>query len=323
MADILTPTLSAIENMRSEASDALGRLEDATRVPYLSWFDFAAIEGFAPAEPNKISTTARDIPHLEKVPTPTLDKLTLDRYNQHVWQGTNLNALQTKIMDWIDTGGVGISQEVQDAIFGQGRERNLQALRDRLDLAGVRTGAKGFRYANSMTRVLQNQALQEYDNKQSDLSREIVRTMAELAQKNVQFAFQEDVAIETLHADFAVKYAKVFQDNNTQILERFRVEQDARIAEFEGTVKALQLEVEIQLKNAGLDSDHQERLLKTWQSDLTAHIERGKAQIAQAETNSQLRMAAIETLAMVYMDSIKGLTGSAISVTTAKIAAGK
>ena len=319
MADIQQDTINAITTMRAEAMQAYERLETIASLPYLSWFDFSALEGFSPAEPTLIES--KGLPSLEKVPTPNLTGIsaeTYERYRAHVWQGTNLDELQAKAMEWINSGGVGISQDVQDAIFNQGRERDLQTLRDELDLAGARTGARGFRYANSMTRTLQNQALERYSYKKTDLSREIVKTIADLAQKNVQFAFQEDVAIEGLHADFAIKFADLLRNINRDTLDRFKIEQDARIVEFEGELKRFGLGVEIDLKNATLSADHQSRLLETWKTHVGILTDRGKAQILQSEEASRVKLTAAEKLADVYSTTIQNLTGSAISVVTSK-----
>lgn len=319
MSDIMQTTMDAINSIRSEAMQAYDRLENIAALPFLSWFDFSSLPGFGPEEPRYVELGQS--PKLEKASAPWLDALgpdTLDRYHTHVWQGTNLNALQTKIMEWIDNGGVGISSTVQQDIFNQGRERDLQTLRDEMDIAGARAGARGFRYANSMTRTLQNQAIQRYSDKKADLSREIVRTIADLAQKNVQFAFSQDVAIEGLHADFAVKFADLYRNINRDILDRFRVEQETRVAEFEGELKILGMDIEARLKNAEIGSLHQRQLLEAWTVNVGIITERGKAQIEQSKQANATKLAAARSLAAVYSSTIQNLTGSAISVVTKK-----
>lgn len=320
MADILTDTLTAITNMKAEAKDAMDRLENIASLPYLSWFDFSQLAGFTPEGPGEL-TTIGEIPKLEMVATPgleTMDQSDLEKYRHHMWYGTNLDALQSLLMDWIQTGGVGISVDTQDALFNKARERNMQATQDRLDLAGARVGARGFRYANSMVRTLQNQALTDMDFKLADLNRDIVILMSDLAQKNVQFALEKDVAIENLHADFAIKFGDMFSTINRAVLDRFKIEQDARIAEFEGTLKAMDFDIQLQTKQATLDMEHQQRLLASWSTTASLLLERGKAQIQQSEEASRTKLTAATTLATVYTDSIKSLTGSAVSITTAK-----
>jgi hypothetical protein len=320
MADILNDAISAIQTMRSEAMTAYDKLESIAQLPFLSWFDFSALPGFQPESPGKIELGTA-LPLLEKASVPLLDALgpeTLERYRAHIWQGVNLDSMQGKIMQWIENGGVGISPELQDAIFDQGRERDLRTLKDEMDMAGARTGARGFRYPNSMTRTLQNQALARYSDKKADLSREIIKVIADLAQKNVQFAMAQDVDIEKLHADFAIRYADLYRNINKDILDRFRVEQEARIVEFEGKLKTLGLDIEIQLKNATLSMEHQQQLLETWKTQVSILTERGKAQIEQSKQASAVKLSAASKIAEVYSRTIQGLTGSAIKVETSK-----
>lgn len=321
MAEILDDTIAAIHNMQSEALAAYDKLESIAALPFLSWFDFSALPDFVPEAADKIEIGTASIPILDHVNVPALDSITPDsfeRYRAHIWEGTNLDSMQTTLMQWVESGGVGISSETQNAIFQQGRERDLQTLRDEMDLAGARTGARGFRYANSMTRTLQNQAMERYSYKQSDLSREILRTIADLAQKNVQFAVQQDVAIEGLHADFAIKFADMFRNINRDILDRFRIEQETRIAEFEGELKTFGLDIEVRLKNASLSLEHQQQLLQTWVQQVNILTERGKAQIEQSRQASATKLAAASKIAEVYSRTIQGLTGSAVKIETTK-----
>lgn len=321
MADVLQTTLDAIDTMRSEALEATSRLESIAALPFLSWFDFSQLEGFNPEAPNQLEFFER-LPELESVSLRGLENINqaqLDKYKRHIWGATNFNDLQKKLMKWVETGGVGISEDTQTAIFEQGYERSLQVLRDKLDLAGARTGGKGARYANSFTKSLQAQALTEWGYGRDDLNREIVKIISDLAQKNVQFAIQQDVAIETIHSNFAINYSKLFLDIYKMILERFRVEQEARIAEFEGKIKTLDMDVRIKIAQGSLDMDHQQRLLAAWDKEATLLVERGKAQIAQSEQANRVKLSAASNLAEVYINSLNSLNGNATSIEIKKV----
>ncbi|WP_243689463.1 hypothetical protein [Geotalea toluenoxydans] len=221
-------------------------------------------------------------------------------------------------MEYIETGGVGIEQAVQDAIFNQGRERDLQTLRDAMDMAGARTGAKGCRYPTSMTKALQREAITTYQNAKADLNREIVRIMADLAQKNVQASIQAGISIEQLHADFAIKFSALHLDNARLIIEKFRTEQDAYVSEFEGTLKGIMANMEVQNVNGNLELSYQESLRQKWQIEANILLEKGKAQVQQAEQANNVKIAASQNLIAATTGMMQSLSNNAVTVISEK-----
>lgn len=306
-----------VQALQTEVQESMQRMENIASLPYLSWFNFSQTPTFEPQRAGVISVS--DLPELKKaILNLDLSNDSLDKYRSHIWQGTDLDTLQNKLMEYVQSGGVGIEQAVQDAIFNQGRERDLQALRDAMDWAGARTGAKGCRYPNSMTKALQSEAIAKYQYAKTDLNREIVKIMADLAQKNVQFAIQADISIEQLHADFAIKYSALYLDNTRLIIEKFKTEQDSYIAEFEGTLKGVLANLEVQKVNGTLELTYQQNLQKKWEIEANILLDKGKAQIQQAEQANVVKLDAAKNVALTAVGLVQNLTGSAISVYTKK-----
>lgn len=306
-----------VQALQSEVQDAMQRMENIASLPYLSWFNFSQTPAFEPQRAGVISLS--DLPKLKQaILNIDLSNDSLTKYRSHIWQATDLNTLQAKLMEYVTTGGVGIEQAVQDAIFNQGRERDMQAMRDAMDLAGARTGAKGCRYPNSMTKALQKEILVKYQDTKGDLNREIVKIMGDLAQKNVQFAIQAGISVEQLHADFAIKYSALYLDNARLIIEKFKTEQEAYIADFEGTLRGLLANLEVEKINGSLELQYQGNLQKKWEIEANLLLERGKAQVQQAEQANNVKLAAAQNTATTAVGLVQNLTGSAISVYTKK-----
>jgi len=307
---------SSLQELQSEAEDALEKLEDFA-TGSLTWVSFGSTPVFSPAEIPGVDQS--DIPDLAKPTLPSnlaLEPSVLERYNTHVWSAAALDIMQTKLMEFIQNGGTGIDLEVQDALFDADKERQDQVLRDAMDKAGARSSARGFRYPSSMTKAMQSEILQKWQFDMRERSREVVRLMAELAQKNVQFAIDEEIKIETLHSDFAIRYAGLFQNITSALVDKFRAETSAYIAEYEAATRYVLARVDVAKANGQLKLGEQELLLKKWETEVVNSTNRTKAAIAQAEQQTQIRLEAAKQLAVSYVGLANSKQANAIAVLT-------
>lgn len=306
-----------VQSLQSEVQEAMQRMENIASLPYLSWFNFSQTPTFEPQRAGVISIS--DLPTLKQaILNIDLSNDSLTKYRSHIWQATDLDTLQNKLMEYIESGGVGIEQAVQDAIFNQGRERDLQILRDKMDLAGARTGAKGCRYPNSMTKAEQRVALSEYGYGKEDLNREITKIMADLAQKNVQFAIQAGISVEQLHSDFAIKYSALYLDNAKLIIDKFRTEQEAYVSEFEGTLRGILANLEVEKVNGTLELQYQGNLQEKWRIESEILLEKGKAQVQQAEQANNVKLSAAANLVGATTGMMQALSSNSVAVVTKK-----
>jgi hypothetical protein len=268
---LLDQAYGEVQGLQAAAQTALGNLTTAASLPFLSWFDMAKITPFAPANPAAIAlhgapTNVKPVDTALAKPAARL-KITLDSLPQ-MRQATlesapdfNYNPelftdLENQVMAILTSGGQDIAPAVQDAVFNQGHERLMQTTRDSLDLTGARTGSKGCRYPNSMTKAQQNEIILTFTWQRSDLSREIVRTMADLAAKNLQAALAAGVSIEQAKADIALKVFTTLLEAQRLVVEKFRAETEAYLAEFEGHIKAITLELEAEKLDQSIELEY-------------------------------------------------------------------
>jgi hypothetical protein len=319
MADVQTIINSideSLKDLQNEAEDALGKLEDfATTWSGHTWVDFGSTPLFSPAEIPGIDRAG--IPELQRPTLPSslaLEPQVLERYNTHVWSSGVLDDLQAKLIEFVETGGTGISLDVQDAIFNADKERQDQVLRDAMDRAGARSGARGFRYPNSMTKAMQSEILQKWQFDMRERSREITRLIADLAQKNVQFAIAENIKVETLHSDFALRYAGLFQNITAALVDKYRAETSAYIAEYEAETRYVLSQVDVAKANSSIKLGEQQLLLRKWETEVTNATNRTKALISQAEQQTQLRLEATKQLAVSYVGLANTKQANAIAV---------
>lgn len=296
-----------VQSLRDEASGALDEIEQFASGWNIDEVLFGLTPTFSPADIPSIN--ADDMPELEKPNMPAnlaLEPQVIERYKTHVWEDAHLDALQETLLGYIESGGVGIDADLQTAIFEADKDRQDQTLRDSLDMAGARTGAKGFRYPTSMTKAVQSEILQKYQFDMRERSREITRLIAELAQKNVQFAIEANIKVESLHSDFAIQYAGLFQNITAALVDKYRAEVSAFIAEYDAKTKMVLAQVDISKASAEVELGEQTLLLKKWDTEVRNATERTKALIEQQGSNTKIQLGAAESLATALI----GIAGS-------------
>ncbi len=287
---ILSESKAYADAMKSCLDDALERLESFAAYP-LAWVDFAPSATFIPEKATRVS--AESLPTLEKAEfgAEFLDPASeLQEYKGHVFIAPFLDQMQTRLWEWVDDGGVGIDDDTQEALWNNMRERDLQTLSDALDAAADADAKRGFAYPTKRrmaTAIIANHQITR-DNR----NWEITAQLSQLAQQNVQSAIQSNIGIEQLHSQFSLGLSGVFNTIKGRIIDKFRVEQEARIAEFTAAMDTIKAGYELGRVNAEIDNRYQELLAKCYEVDKHISTNRTGALIQQAEQASQLRLQA-------------------------------
>ena len=291
---ILNDSQEYVDALKSELTDAVDALESFA-TDRMTWVDFPSRTVFEPEKPARL--TGDDLPDL----TPLVfgaefgdPAAELNIYKGHVFIAPFLNTMQTTLMGWVESGGVGISQAVQDALIGNMRERDLQALNDGLQAVAATDAKKGFAYSTHRRRT--TEVIVNYQQTQENRNREITVMMAELAQKNVQAAIAANINIEQLHSSFSLGLSGIFVQIKNRIIEKFRIEADVRIAEFDAKIKAILAGYNVAEVNGRLDISYQELLSRKWEVEMREGSNRTGALIQQAMNQTQLRLSAMATL---------------------------
>lgn len=298
----------SILSLQSQAQEVLTQLQDVAGLPYLSWFDFAAVLPPALKQPDHI--TLGDLGAFQKA---RMGQAASFDFTPELFP-----AIEAQIMGIVESGGQNIAPAVQDAIFNQGYERLKQTTRDALDLAGARTGAKGFRYPNSMTKVQQTEITLNFAWQRSDLSRQIVREFADLVQKNLQMAVSAGVSIQEATTNLAVRSYTAALEAQRLVVETFKVETDANVAVYSEQLKTALAQLEADVDNAKLDIQVQEQTLNLFRTNSQNIIEMGRAQIQQSEEANRVKLEAIKGYVTAITALIQNMSASAVSIVTKK-----
>ena len=181
-----------------------------------------------------------DIPVIpDYVGSATYQPYSFNPHVSHVWDTTEMNSLQQKVFDALSSGGIGLSQSLQDAIFQSDRERKLQVLSDSLQAVDAGMGAKGFRLPNDMLKAARNEVIQKYQFDLENQSREITKLMEEHARINWQFCVEKGISSEQFHADFTTRYDQMFIEMKRAAVEQYRLEVEAEVAVYKSKIEGI------------------------------------------------------------------------------------
>jgi hypothetical protein len=196
------------------------------------------------------------------------------KYKNHVWEAWQINGLEDKLMNIVTTADVGVLKELsgvgipialQESMYLYQQDIDRQDLEYSLDVLDGKWAADG--YALPPDALVYNRAweIERYNQKRTDRTRNIYADIAKLAQQNVQWAYENGIKIEQMHADFAINYAKIYKDIIDAIVSVYKAQVEIAIAEMEGHIKKLNAQIEVAKLN--IDKESTEMKLKVEQAN--------------------------------------------------------
>ncbi len=198
------------------------------------------------------------------------------------------DALTAKLLSDVQSGGTGLSAEIEEAIWERARERDNKDYEEASTKLDSKWSGRGFSLPNGVLVELQQDLIVDDRNQRVERSRDILIKQGELAQVNTHFALTSSMNLEQLelnHAneiynralessksmmEFGIAFHNLrISDYNIQ-LERYRaqaVEQSSRLDAEKLRLEAYRMELlELDAKS-GLDKD----LLNEYNLDLTRY----------------------------------------------------
>lgn len=233
---------------------------------------------------------------------------TLVAHKDHVWEAEEAQYIWDQIRASFVSGGIGLTQSLQNAIFNTDRERKLQVLNDSLQAVTARLGSRGFNIPNNMLTGPRNEIIQKYQFDYDNQSREIVKLMEEHARTNWQFCVDKGIGLEQFHADFTNKYDVLFIEMIKASLDKYRIAVEVELNAFRTKLES----INAILQTAKLRIDASA-------TGLNAEIEKAKLEVdiaAKAATIAvQSHSAEVSRLSQAYSsyaDLVKSFANTAM-----------
>lgn len=244
--------LAEIKKVASDARDDLSALAQG----HLNFFSYNPIPDY---EPNT-GYTPQDISLGEVVPFAKpvlnvavykdLEPVAVEDFEAPVISGTfapqdfdptaisgEIEALATKVLDFIDNGGPGISTEVQTAIADNMRERDLQLVADSILSVAVSDALSGFPFPTSMTMAAKNEIIKKYQDDRSNRNREIVMLMTDRAHQTAMKGIDAGISLTQIKSNLQAEIWRLYYSMQGLILEEFRTKVAAAVSVYETEIR--------------------------------------------------------------------------------------
>lgn len=263
VTDCQTVAQEGISRMESEMLSSFSTILDKPELAYGDYrFDLPTI----PA-----------IPDFETSAVYTL--LNSNLHTDHVWSSGESKYLWAKIEDAFISGGIGITKDLQNAIFNADRERKLQALNDSLQAVSAGFGARGFSVMSNLLTGPRNEIILKYQQDMENQSREITKLMEEHARLNWQFCVERGISLEQFHADFTSRYDTLYLDMIKTSIEKYRSDLEMDLLKFRADLENITARLEIAKSQASINT-----------AAISAEIEKAKIEVDMAEKSAQINI---------------------------------
>lgn len=310
-----TSVKAYLEEVQQDADKAVERLESFTN-KNLTWVDFPYQEGFDPGvveqiDPSTFAKLGKASMNLD------LSLFDPDRYKSHTYVSEFFDFLEPKLTEFINTGGTGIDDAVQDAIFENHRERKRRTRDDELLAATANVAKRGFPLPTDMVQAARAVVYTRFADEDYNTSRELTALIAERAQQNVQHAIDAGIRMESIQSEFTRFFHQAYTEYARQILEKYKVEQDVFIQQFRGDIDLINTRMKGDEINASLSQTHITQQMEQRRVESQQAIEKTKALIAQAEEAYRLQLQASESLTEFYRTTVVGVASQVNTISMA------
>lgn len=162
------------------------------------------------------------------------------QFAEAAYTSANLGALQAKLLYELQNGGYGIETADEAALWQRGRDREAVALGAQMDNILASSAARGFPLPPGAQLVAVQRAQEDYAEKVSSLSREIMIKRGDLFVENRKFTIQETRQLEQIliayyagQMERALNAAKISMDLAIQLFNTVVARYNARIAGYQ------------------------------------------------------------------------------------------
>jgi hypothetical protein len=294
-----------IQDIKDEADTSIERLQSFASLPFQTWVSFTPNPIYEPP----VYTPSKSFEDVGELNLPEFDESSLsldnpDRFKSKIWNDPELDYIIDQLRIYLTSGGLGHTEEYIRAFSEYQKERDRQALEDGiLELKSI-DARKGFPLPTTMLTTQMAELATRHQYVIADRNREILQRFSEIVDRNIQFAIEKNIDISKLYADFSIRFSTVFKDISDLIIEKYKTIVNARVAEFEATIRGIASEIELIKANAELELGYNQLTIEKWKTETTLAVEKTKALISQSENATQIRLSAARELASTLVGLI-------------------
>lgn len=148
-------------------------------------------------------------------------------------------ALAAKILAFIDSGGPGISDEVQTALMTNMRARDLQTLDDVLLRVRQENSMSGWPRSNSIMEAAEAEHRKKYQDTYDNRSSEILALMTERAHQTAMNGLNAGVQTTQIKSNLQAEVWKLYYAMQGLILDKFKTDVAGEVSRVEADLKKI------------------------------------------------------------------------------------
>jgi len=219
---------------------------------------------------------------------PALANPDTQKYKDHVFYDQKLDDMEAKAASFFSgfdrMSGFSFSAEdlqtaVQDALYSYEYELDEEDLKTKLDGDAFRWAADGYEKAPGAMSYQMAQSIAAFDRERTNKTRTTFGQLAETIQQNMQWSYENGIAIERLHMDFAIKYSEMSKQLIEASIDAYIAEIDKRKQELfaqlkksDDLVRALRIDVTADIKELELELNENNARLSASISNFAQYI---------------------------------------------------
>lgn len=263
VSDCQTVAQEGISRMENEMLSTFSTILDKPELIYGDYrFDLPTI----PAIPDFESSAAYEL-------------LNTNLHTDHVWSSGESKYIWDQIESAFVSGGIGITKDLQNAIFQSDRERKLQTLNDSLQAVNASFGARGFSVPSNLLTGARSEIILKYQQDMENQSRDITKLMEEHARLNWQLCVERGISLEQFHADFTSKYDALYLDMVKTSIEKYRNDLEMELINFRANIENITARLEVSKSQATINT-----------AAISAEIEKAKIEVDMAEKSAAINI---------------------------------
>lgn len=302
---------TAADDLFSEAQSAISDLQAAASALYTAFLTQTGFDN----NPNWNVDRGREVAlsGMGGLPAdaPTFDKpifvfnpedyLNSDLLQRYSYQSDFFdNFLDTRLRTYIDSAGYFLEQTVQDALFEQTRQRDLQTLNDALDAVDRKMARTGFPVPTSMHLAARNDIIKKYQDTYADRNKEITALIAAKSLEEKLAAIEAGVKMEDIRSRFQLEFGRLYWQAADYIIKKYESDVRAEMAEYEGQLKMILAKLEADRQMAGFDVQYEQMDQNKELARLEAHVAEMKVNFDSWKQEADMRLKAAEFAAEFY-----------------------
>lgn len=231
-----------------------------------------------------------------------LQNLQIDKFRTHVFDDKRLDKMESllngiysnfSVPGAYDFNGQPLREQIQAAFYDYQYLRDREVVIDQIDTLANEWAADGYTHAPGALAYGVSQVVNDHDRRRTDATAGVFKELAQHAQQNIQWAFENGIGIEELHMDFAIKYSELSKVFIQTLVDAYICEIDKRIDEqrtsllyLDELTKGISLDLEADIKKYELELKERGARLGAYIQATNTYIEAEAGKIVE-----QLKLA--------------------------------